>query len=180
MTTDDELLRRIAAGEADAFSALYRQHHNAVYRFALHMSGSAPVAEEVTQDVFMLLMREAGSFDSRRGSLVAYLYGIARNFVRRHLERSRAWDSFEDSGGEPVSLDDPLGELTRRETIDGVRHAILTLPANYREAVVLCELQELSYQEAAAALGCAVGTVRSRLHRARAMLIGKLQSRCLV
>ena len=128
----------------------------------------------------MLLMREAGSFDSRRGSLVAYLYGIARNFVRRHLERSHAWDSFDDAGDEPVSLDDPLGELTRRETIDGVRHAILTLPANYREAVVLCELQELSYQEAAAALGCAVGTVRSRLHRARAMLIGKLQSRCLV
>ncbi len=180
MTTDDELLRRIAAGEADAFSAVYRLHHNAVYRFALHMSGSEPVAEEVTQDVFMLLMREAGSFDSGRGSLAAYLYGIARNFVRRHLERDRAWDSIEDSGEEPVSLDDPLGELTRRETVDGVRHAILTLPPNYREAVVLCELQELSYQEAAAVLGCAVGTVRSRLHRARAMLIGKLQSRCLV
>ncbi len=128
----------------------------------------------------MLLMREAGSFDSRRGSLMAYLYGIARNFVRRHLERSRAWDSFEDSGDEPVSLDDPLVELTRRETIDGVREAILSLPPNYREVVVLCELQELSYQEAAAVLGCAVGTIRSRLHRARAMLIGKLQSRCLV
>ncbi|MGI8989621.1 MAG: RNA polymerase sigma factor [Bryobacteraceae bacterium] len=180
MGTDGDLLRRIAGGDPEAFSAVYRLHRNSVHRFALHMSGNGHVAEEVTQEVFMLLMREAGSFDARRGSLNAYLYGIARNFVRRHLERDRAWDTIEDSAEEPVSLDDPLSELTRRETIDGVRQAILTLPPNYREAVVLCELQELSYEEAAAAIGCAIGTVRSRLHRGRALLITKLQSRCLV
>ncbi|MDQ6664938.1 MAG: sigma-70 family RNA polymerase sigma factor, partial [Acidobacteriota bacterium] len=163
-----------------AFSAVYRMHHNAVYRFALHMSGNGHVAEEVTQEVFLLLMRETGSFDARRGSLGAYLYGIARNFVRRHLERDRAWDTIEDTTRGPVALDDPLGELTRPETIETVRQAILTLPPNYREAVVLCELQELSYEEAASAIGCAVGTVRSRLHRGRAILTGKLQSRCLV
>ncbi|MDQ6705045.1 MAG: RNA polymerase sigma factor, partial [Acidobacteriota bacterium] len=163
-----------------AFSAVYRMHHNAVYRFALHMSGNGHVAEEVTQEVFLLLMRETRSFDARRGSLGAYLYGIARNFVRRQLERDRAWDTIEDTTAGPVSPGDPLSELTRRETIESVRQAILTLPPNYREAVVLCELQELSYEEAAAAIGCAVGTVRSRLHRGRAILIVKLQSRCLV
>jgi RNA polymerase sigma-70 factor (ECF subfamily) len=74
-----------------------------------------------------------------------------------------------------VSVSDPLGELSRNETIEGVRKAVLSLPTRYREVVVLCELQELSYAEAAGVLGCAIGTVRSRLHRARGLLIGKLR-----
>ncbi len=180
MATDGDLLRRIANGDAEAFSTVYRDHRKAIYRFALHMSGDAHLAEEVTQDVFLLVMREAGAFDPKRGTLSAWLYGIARNFVRRHLERNRAWESIEDVREEPASHDDPLGDLTRLETIDSVRQAVLQLPPNYREVMVLCELQELSYEEAARVLGCAVGTIRSRLHRARALLIGKLQARCLV
>ena len=69
---------------------------------------------------------------------------------------------------------DPAADLTRAEGIDRVRKAVLTLPVRYREVVVLCDLQELSYAETADALGCAVGTVRSRLHRARALLAAKL------
>ena len=72
---------------------------------------------------------------------------------------------------------DPLDELTRSELIEGVRQAVLALPQHYRETVVLCDLHELSYQETAAVLGCAVGTVRSRLHRARALLVERLRSR---
>ena len=69
---------------------------------------------------------------------------------------------------------DTLGDLTRAESIDALRQAVLTLPVRYREAVVLCDLQEMSYADAAVALGCAVGTVRSRLHRGRALLALKL------
>ena len=180
MATDDKLLRQIAAGDAEAFSTVYRAHRDAVFRFALHMSGNRHLAEEVTQEVFLLLMRQPKAFDPKRGTLSAYLYGIARNFVRRHLDRNRAWDSLDEARDVAASQNDLLGDLTRLETIDNVRQAVLQLPGNYREVVVLCEFQELSYEEAAKVLGCAVGTVRSRLHRARALLLGKLQARCLV
>jgi RNA polymerase sigma-70 factor, ECF subfamily len=148
------------------------------------MSGSETVAEDVAQEVFMVLIREAQNYDSHRGSLAAYLYGIARNHVLRRLERDRLFVSFADGDQEddammPASLiaqGDPLIDLTRNETIDAVRGAVLGLPSHYREAVVLCDLHEMSYVEAANVIGCAVGTVRSRLHRARAMLVERLRA----
>ncbi len=181
--SDDELLRRIIAGEEDAFVALYRRRSGGIYRFALHMCGSEAIAEDVTQEVFMALMRDIKKFDSSRGSLAAYLYGIARHHVLRQLARDRAFvpmmngDETETSACELLAApDDPLGDLTRRETVGRVREAVLALPAHYREVVVLCELHEMSYVDAATALGCAVGTVRSRLHRGRAMLIERLRA----
>ena len=172
-------------GDEDAFTALYRRRQGGVYRFALQMSGSEALAEDVAQEVFMVLMRDGGNFDPTRGSLAAYLYGIARNHVLRAFDRERALVRFDDEaeeGGELphenlVARPDPLGDLTRAESVEKLRQAVLALPAHYREVVVLCELHEMSYVEAAETLGCAVGTVRSRLHRARAMLAEKLRGR---
>jgi RNA polymerase sigma-70 factor (ECF subfamily) len=115
--------------------------------------------------------------------VAAYLYGIARNHVLRHLHRDRnsvqIVDETDEDGAALAALmvaeDDPLGDLTRSETIESVRQAVLGLPAHYREVVVLCELHEMSYAEAAEVLGCAVGTIRSRLHRARALLLDRLR-----
>src|SRR5258705_3493984 len=84
---DDVLLRRAARGDEDAFTLLYRQHQAAMYRFALRMTCSTWAAEEIVQDVFMTLMREPKKYDSGRGPVGAYLYGIARNRVMKHLER---------------------------------------------------------------------------------------------
>ena len=183
--TDADLLRRMLAGDEEAFTALYRRRQGGVYRFALQMSGSEAVAEDVVQETFMVLMRDGGNFDAGRGSVSAYLYGIARNHVLRAFDRERALVRFEDEaeeGGELphenlVARPDPLGDLTRAESVEKLRQAVLALPAHYREVVVLCELHEMSYADAAEALGCAVGTVRSRLHRARAMLAEKLRGR---
>jgi RNA polymerase sigma-70 factor (ECF subfamily) len=181
--SDDALLRLMLAGDEDAFSTLYRRRQGGVYRFALQMCGSESIAEDVTQEVFMVLMREAGRYDTSRGSVAAYLYGIARNHVLRHLHRDRNSVQFTDEtledgasvAAQLVAQDDPLGDLTRSETIESVRQAILGLPAHYREVVVLCELHEMSYAEAAEVLDCAVGTIRSRLHRARALLLDRLR-----
>ena len=146
------------------------------------MSGSQTVAEDVTQEVFIVLMREGGRFDPSRGSLAAYLYGIARNHVLRRIEQDRLFvplaDSPEDTGASATLIadGDPLGDLTRNETIQELRHSILVLPPHYREAIVLCELHEMSYIEAAGVIGCAVGTLRSRLHRARALLVERLRA----
>ena len=181
---DEELLRLMRGGDENAFVALYRRRQGAIYRFALRMSGSESVAEDVTQEVFMHLMRGDGNFDAARGSFQAYLFGIARNQVRRRFERERAFLPIDQEDEEQdsnlieglITTHDPLGDLTRRETIDSVRQAVLSLPAHYREVVVLCDLHEMSYLETAEVLGCAVGTVRSRLHRARAILTTRLRA----
>lgn len=179
---DDELLRLMAAGDENAFVTLYRRRQGGIYRFALQMGGSEAVAEDVTQEVFMILMSDVPNYDPAKGTLSAYLYGIARNHVLRSLNRERAFvsigedlDDAEAAHEQLVAPGDPLGDLTRNEAIESVRQAVTALPAHYREVVVLCDLHEMSYAEAAQILGCAVGTIRSRLHRARSLLIQKLR-----
>jgi RNA polymerase sigma-70 factor (ECF subfamily) len=178
--TDEELLRRMREGDEDAFVTLYRRRQGGVYRYALQMSGSEATAEDVAQEVFMVLMRDSHKFDAERGSLAGYLFGIARNLTLRRLERSRVFVPIgdDDEGAVEVVADgvDPYGDLNRTETVELVRQAVRTLPDHYREAVVLCDLNELSYAEAADVLGCAVGTVRSRLHRGRSILVDRLKA----
>jgi RNA polymerase sigma-70 factor (ECF subfamily) len=178
--SDEELLRLLAVGDELALTTLYRRHQPPIYRFALLMSGSAMVAEDVTQEVFLALMRDAHRYDSSRGTLSAYLYGIARKQVLRHQARNHWHVSLtteEDEDLPPLLADDdPLRDCARREVIVRVRQAVLALPAKYREVVVLCDFQELSYAEAAAALDCALGTVCSRLHRGHALLLERLRT----
>ena len=176
--TDEHLLRRMARGDEHAFTALYRRHQSRVYRFALQMTGKTQVAEDVTQEVFMLLMRCSEQFDPDKGSLPAFLYGVARHTVRRALEREQPYAfSMDEPDTEPAAIDDDvLGDLTKAETLEALRQAILSLPPQYREVVVLCELHEVNYSDAADLLRCPVGTVRSRLHRARSLLATKLKA----
>jgi RNA polymerase sigma-70 factor, ECF subfamily len=182
--SDEQLLQRMLAGSEQAFTALYRRRQANIYRFALQMSGSQSVAEEVTQEAFMFLMNQGHCYEPTRGSLLSYLYGIARNFVLRALEKDRLQvplqeHSVETSSPIPAALivsGDPLGDLTRNERIESVRVAVLALPPHYREVVVLCDLHEMSYADAAAALEVAVGTIRSRLHRAHGLLVKKLKA----
>jgi len=173
--TDGDLLRLMMAGNEDAFGVLYERWSPSVYRFAWHMSGDQHMAEEVTQDTFMTLVRRPTMFDETRGTLVAWLVGIARNLTRRALGAVEDEEPLEEC----ATSSDVLSDLTRRETIEAVRQAVAALPPVYREVVALCDLQEMDYRDAATALDCPVGTVRSRLHRARTLLMTKLQSRCL-
>jgi RNA polymerase sigma-70 factor, ECF subfamily len=175
---DSERLRRIRGGDEEAFLELYRSRQAAIYRFALHMSGSASVAEDITQEVFLALLRDECGYDPERGTLSGYLFGIARKLLLRHRER-RVDVPLERQGEDPelpelAVVENALDDLTHRESIEALRRAVLTLPRTYREVVVLCDLEEVDYADAAVALGCPVGTVRSRLHRARAMLLEKL------
>jgi RNA polymerase sigma-70 factor (ECF subfamily) len=143
------------------------------------MSGSALIAEEVTQDVFMFLIQRGRDFDPSRAALAAYLFGVARNYVRRAMERNYS----ETALGSPVDDEaqslmvnnDPSEGIAREQTSTAVWKAVLSLPEHYREVVVLCDLHELTYADAAEALGCALGTIRSRLHRAHDMLSRKLK-----
>jgi RNA polymerase sigma-70 factor, ECF subfamily len=173
---DETLLQLVAAGDRNAMSLLFRRRQQNVYRFALHLTGSPTTADDVTQDVFMAVIRDAARFDAGRSTVPAWLCGIARNFVRRRIQSERDMDSIDDETAEtlPAVVPDPLGDLTQAEQLEGLRRALLSLPLRYREVVVLCDLQEMPYAEAAGALSCAVGTVRSRLHRGRALLTAKV------
>ena len=192
---DDQLLRQIAAGDASAFTTLFRRRQPQVYRFALHLVGTPAAAEDVTQEAFLTLIGEAGRYQPGRSGVFAWLCGIARNHARRRLARdSRLVALSQGDEGEPeIDLDDdaphPLEAIGKAEQIRDLHNALITLPLHYREVIALCDLQELNYVDAAAALECAVGTVRSRLHRGRALLAAKLRAdapggrpgtRCLV
>ena len=179
---DDVLLRRAAKGDEEAFTLIYRRHQAPLYRFALRMTGSTWGAEEIVQDIFMTLLREPKKYDVERGTLGGYLYGIGRNRVMKYLERLPREISLEekseDGTGPGIVLEDkftPAMWAEKRQRMEQVRAAVLELPAEFRETVVLCELEELSYDEAAQMIGCPVGTIRSRLHRGRALLLAKLE-----
>jgi RNA polymerase sigma-70 factor (ECF subfamily) len=165
-----ELLRRFRAGDREAFTMLYRIHHPAVFRFALHMTGDRPQAEEVTQDVFVWLIHHPTKFDPERGELGAFLLGVTRRFLQKRYQTEKRFVPF----GQAHDRAEP--EPTAESDTGDLRRAILALPPRYREAVVLCDLEGKSYEETAALLECALGTVRSRLHRARTLLARKLRA----
>jgi RNA polymerase sigma-70 factor (ECF subfamily) len=179
---DDVLLRRSAKGDQDAFAELYRRYQAPLYRFALRMTGNSWAAEEIVQEVFMTVIREPRKFDPSRGTLGAFLYGVARNRVMKHIERTprdlplveKTEDGF--SADTLASKDmTPVEWAELHERRAQVRAAVLELPTEFREAIVLCELEEMSYEAAANILNCPVGTIRSRLHRGRALLLAKLE-----
>jgi RNA polymerase sigma-70 factor (ECF subfamily) len=179
--SDETLLRRLRKGNEEAFVTLYRRHQGAVYRFAVRMSGSPSEAEEVTQEVFLALIRGMGGFNPSRGPLLAWLLGSARNHLRKR-SGNREWHLALDGAGEPLEIaaaGHPLDDLTRGEKRESVRQAVRSLPEKYREAVVLCDLEELSYEDAARALDCPIGTLRSRLHRGRELMAEKLRAQVM-
>lgn len=180
---DEHLLRRVAAGDEEAFRVFYARHQGAMFRFALYMTGRREAAEEVVQEAFMTIMREAGKFDAKRGAPQAFLYGIARNHVRRLQERERRYEPLmEDAELQAhVARIYPAQEvllegMTRAEAVEQVRSAVTMLPQPYREAVTLCDLQGHDYAKAAKILDCPIGTVRSRLARGREMLTARLRA----
>src|SRR5579871_4686407 len=133
--SDSYLVRQMGSGDQEAFRTLYRRCQGPVYRFVLHMSGSPAAAEDVTQDVFLALIRDGGRFDPSRGSLLGYLLGIGRNLLLRRLEKDRVFVAFartrEAGDSEPLnekehaSLVVPAVDPVRNETIGRVRQAVL-------------------------------------------------------
>lgn len=180
--SEAEVLKAALTGEEDAFLLLYEKLKGGIFRYAFYMTNSSDAAEEVTQDVFMALLKEGNNYRADRGDLGAFVFGIARNLVRRAQRRERPHQPLPDDEGihrlaaslvtEPEALQ---RRLIRNESLEQVRAAIGSLPDHYAQVVVLCDLCEFSYADTANRLRCPVGTVRSRLNRAHAMLAKKLR-----
>lgn len=170
---DVALLGDAAGGDLDAFGTLYRRHQQRVYRFARAMTGSNDAAEDITQEVFVVLLTDAGRFDPSRAAFTTYVYGIVRNLSRHRVRRERPGPSVDDllRDGRDVDADeDPSKAIEGAELAGAVRRAMLALPSRYRELIVLCDLHDLSYEEAADVVKATVPAVRSRLHKGRQLL----------
>lgn len=144
------------------FQAAFDQHKDAVYRFAWRMCGSPSTAEDITQDVFVGLLRQPDRFDRDRGSLRAFLLGIARNLALKRWRKEHRLEPLDDE----TLVAEPI-DLARGEMSDIVGRAVRALVPLQREVVILAEYEGLTLAEIAGAVDADVGTVKSRLHRAR-------------
>ncbi|MBO0726850.1 MAG: RNA polymerase sigma factor [Blastocatellia bacterium] len=172
--TDEKLLENAAAGDETAFVALYQRHRDLVFRFAYRLLQSRETAEEITHDCFLSLIKEPRRFKADRGkaSLRTYLCAAARNLAFKRLRRAGAETAFDDFSEHLVAAEsqEPLRLLLDAEVSETVRKAVGELPPLQREALILFEYEEMSLAEIAEVAGADVGTVKSRLHRARERL----------
>ena len=176
--SDAELLSQSLAGDEPAFLELYGKLKDGIFRYALYMTNSTTAAEEVTQETFISLLDEArrGRYAAERGDVGAFAFGIARNLVRTARRRERGHEPLPQEGSlsSGAQMNDLQQQFIRSERAQLVQSAIATLPERYAQVVVLCDLCEFSYAEAAVRLKCPVGTIRSRLNRAHSLLAKKL------
>jgi RNA polymerase sigma-70 factor (ECF subfamily) len=146
------------------FRIAFEQNKDAVYRFAWRMCGSATVAEDIAQEVFLTLLRQPGRFDPARGALRSFLLAVARNLALKRWRDDSRLEVLEDHFATPAPHPE---SLQARETADAVSAAVASLPPLQREVLILAQYEELSLEEIARAVDAEVGTVKSRLHRAR-------------
>ena len=167
--SDELLLQRAERGDQAAFVSLYERHRNAVFGFAYRILGSVEVAEDVTHDCFLSLIKRPGDYDPSRSGLRTYLYGAARNLSLKYFRSSGREGSLEELSNEPFLpvREQPLHRLLDEELSLRVREAVMSLPPLQREALVLFEYEGLALSEIAAVVGSDVGAVKARLHRAR-------------
>ncbi len=170
--TDEELLPALSQGDEAAFTVVYRRRQGAIYRYALQMTGSAETAAEVTQEVFLALMRQGSRLDGERGTVLSWLYAVARRQVLKHVAIERRYECMPEDDAEPAV--DPREEMEHADLREQLRTLIPTLPAVFREVLALCVVEEMSYGEAARIAEVPEGTIRSRLHRAKAMLAERM------
>lgn len=173
---DAALLTRASGGDEAAFCQLFARYQRQIYLYAERVSGCG-AGDDIVQETFLAVLRPSGRFDPAKGTVPGYLFGIARHHVIKRLARQGATlaeppDTMAADARAPQ--DSPLDAIARERTIDVVRHAVRSLPPAYREVVALCDLQEMDYATVAQVIQCPIGTVRSRLHRARALLLRKL------
>jgi RNA polymerase sigma-70 factor, ECF subfamily len=192
LTDDATLVQALAGGDHAAARELYRRHSHAILRFAMAMTNGRAMAEDIVHDTFVELLHRPRNYDPAKGSLRAFLYGIARHRVAKAVGGWTAVSaevSEDDAQPHAVSTDPseltaialvlvspPEDQLDRVQQIELLRMAMRDLPLIYREVIAWCDLEEVPYATVADILGCPIGTVRSRLHRARALLAETFQS----
>jgi RNA polymerase sigma-70 factor (ECF subfamily) len=179
--SDEALAARVAAGDVAAFERLVATYRDRIHQFILwHPGVTEAIAEDITQEVFFQLYRTADRF-RRRSTFRTWLYSLARNVchnqMRRHRRFARGRADLQPEtalAGLADGRPGPDARCERSEAAQRVGAAVRRLPERLRAVLLLREWEDLSYPEIASVLGVPVGTVRSRLHKAREVLAGQL------
>lgn len=183
--SDTELIQAMKDGSGEAFDVLVERHQNAIVNYATHVLRDRTMAMDVAQETFLRAFRAAARYEPT-ASVKTWLFTIANHLAISEIRREKRWskilfrspdeetqaDMMEKARSETLSPDASLG---RREVTERVRAAIRKLPEKYRTVIVLRDLQGLSYEEIEAVVGCPLGTVKSRVNRARLMLRDNLK-----
>jgi RNA polymerase sigma-70 factor (ECF subfamily) len=177
---DAQLIDQALAGQSASFGRLVTRYQDRLYNSVLHVIGSADEAHDVVQDAFVQAFVKLESF-SRQAAFYTWLYRIAFNLAVSRRRRQRPVASVEQTkqltGAEPIGRDDaPTERLERQERAAEVRAALAALPEEYRAVIVLREIDGYDYESIGEILDLPVGTVRSRLHRARTQLREQLKT----
>ena len=173
--TDELLLEKAGSGDRAAFLLLYERYRTPILRFSYRLVGSLEVAEDITHDCFLSLIRKSANFEPSRGSLRTYLYAAARNLAMKHFRSSGREIALDDLTDHPPShTREPLGRVLDAELVSKVKEAVAELPPLQREALVLFEYEGLPMSEIAMVVGSDVGAVKGRLYRARESLRNSL------
>jgi RNA polymerase sigma-70 factor, ECF subfamily len=173
-------LESIRQGDAEAFARIYKSYWERVYGFAFRMLGKQTTAEDITHEVFLVIIQKPESYKSERGSLNTFLCAIARNQILNHFRRQGVEinDSFDEESPILSVTEDggknPLSSLLEKELAEKVNKAIALLPVLQREVIILREFQDLSYKEISIVTDEKVGVIKARLYRARQTLAKKL------
>lgn len=170
------------------FEALFQRSHRRAYNLAYRLTGNAADAEDVTQDAYLRAWNNIASYDTNR-SFEGWLFRIITNRVidlRRRQKRVPMYSLdtpiHGDEDGQMLAHEFAAPDSNPEDLVLGpimeerLQQALASLPADYREAILLCDVEQRSYQEIADVMHCAIGTVRSRIHRARVMLRKYLES----
>jgi len=171
-TTDELLLKEAGEGDQAAFLELYDRHRQPIFRFAYRLLGEVDIAEDVTHDCFLSLIRKPENFRPERAPLRTYLFAAARNLALKYFRDTGRETTLDEVTEEPQlsPRQEPLRKLLDEELAAEVRRAVFTLPPLQREALILFEYEELSLNEIAEITGADVGAVKGRLYRARERL----------
>ena len=164
--SDTELMREVRGGRSGALAPLFERHHARLYRFCLRMTGNRPASEDLVQDVFMRMLKYSRTFKDEM-SFLPWMFRIARNACADHWRRTAA-DRMPADGRDVEDIAEPADEESgpRDERAELIQRALLALPAERREVLLLSRYEFKTYEEIARALGCSVGAVKVRAHRA--------------
>jgi RNA polymerase sigma-70 factor (ECF subfamily) len=170
---DQDLIDAVLVGDTARFDGLVSRYSNPIYRFILKNTRQTAIAEELTQETFVEAYRKLPTFKGE-ARFSSWLFGIAlnrvRNYINRSPDRHRCYLPVEVLGRGVTADGNPVQSLERKQALLALQRAIYTLPTDLREGLILVGLEGLSYEEAAQIMGIPIGTVKSRVHRARDML----------
>ena len=167
--SDEQLIEWVAGGDASCLGTLFERHHRGVYQFCLQMTRNSAQADDVVQELFMKVLKKAGSFRNE-GTFKGWLYNIARNAALDNIRKTKRHGGTTplDSYTESLLVDHRSAEqvATDRQTFSVLEKAMAMLPAQFQEVIWLGRFEFNSFEELAQALGCKTGTARVRMHRA--------------